>query len=63
MGHRHPAVWVSRSASEGVGGKCDMVFVAIGLGVLVAAVLQEVVIDRLRLRRTRSLRARGLRSE
>ena len=40
-----------------------MVIVAIVLGVLVAAVVQEVVSDRLRLRRTRSLRARGLRSE
>ncbi len=40
-----------------------MVFVAIGLGVLVAAVLQEVVADRLRLRRTRSLRAREVRTK
>lgn len=40
-----------------------MVFVAIGLGVLVAAVLQEVVADRLRLRQTRSLRAREIRTK
>jgi hypothetical protein len=41
----------------------DLVFVVIALGILVAAVLQEVVSARLRLRRTRSLRARGLRSD
>lgn len=40
-----------------------MMFLAIGVGILVAAVLQEVVADRLRLRRTRSLRARGLRPD
>lgn len=40
-----------------------MVFLAIAGGVLLAAVVQELVMERVRLRRGRPLRARGTRSD